>query len=287
MRRGTMGDDAPQREAAVEIDAVCYTYPGAESAAVDGVSLTVERGQRLGILGPNGGGKSTLIKLILGLLEPTHGHLRVLGARPEAARLAGRIGYLPQRVEADLDWPLSVRQVVGLGITCRRAPWRGLSADERAGVEESLELVGMAAQASRPIGSLSGGQLQRVMIARAVAPRPELLVLDEPTLGVDVGGQRMFAEMIETLRARLGLTVVLVTHELRAVAGIADRVACLSRTLHFHDAPEGLTPAVLAQVFAHDVAGVFGEVHVEAHTAEECDDPAHTREDHHDHGGGG
>jgi len=288
-----MDEDPGQPGAAVELEGVSYTYPGADTRAVDGVTLRVERGQRLGILGPNGGGKSTLIKLILGLIAPETGRVRVLGTDPERARLAGRIGYLPQRQGADLDWPLSVRQVVELGITCRRRGWSGAGADERAAIDESLALVGMSELARRPIGALSGGQLQRVMIARAIAPRPELLVLDEPTLGVDVGGVRLFAEMIDTLRARLGLTIVVVTHDLRTVAGASDRVACLSRTLHFHDAPEGLTPGVLAQVFAHDVEGVFGAVHVEAHTAEACDDPSHAhRHDHnhdndHDHGRGG
>lgn len=284
-----MDKGAAGRCAAVELDAVSYTYPGAESAAVRGVTLRVERGQRLGILGPNGGGKSTLIGLMLGLLAPTRGRVRVLGCDPTRARVDGRIGYLPQRLGADLDWPLSVRRVVELGVTCRRAPWSGASAEERSAIEESLDLVGVGALADRPIGALSGGQLQRVMIARAIAPRPDLLVLDEPTLGVDVGGQRLFAGMIDTLRSRLGLTIVIVTHDLRTVAGASDRVACLSRTLHFHDAPGGLTPGVLAQVFAHDVEGVFGEVHIEAHSADACDDPSHAPREGHGHtpdGGG-
>ena len=265
---------------AVELSRVSYTYPARgfdpdPVAAVEDVSLRVERGQRLGILGPNGGGKSTLIKLILGLIAPTSGSVRVFGEDPARARREGRVGYLPQRIDADTSWPLSVRQVVELGIPKERG-----KAEVHRLCAESLDLVGMRSFIDRPIGALSGGQLQRVMIARAIGPRPDLLVLDEPTLGVDVKGQRLFSEMVGSLQSELGLTVVTVSHELRAIAASSDRIACLSRTLHFHDAPQGLSPDVLAQVFAHDVEGVFGEVHVQAHRAADCDDPSHAH--HHD-----
>jgi zinc transport system ATP-binding protein len=273
-----------ERPIAVEIDRVSFAYEGAEDrvVALDDVSLKVREGERLGILGPNGGGKTTLLKLMLGELEPDLGAVRVFGRSAKDARREGLVGWLPQRLGADLAWPLSVRQVVELGITVRLGPFTRLSPEDRMRVDSALELVGMLDKQDRPIGGLSGGQVQRVMIARAIAPRPRLLVLDEPTLGVDVRGQRLFAEMIETLQRELGLTVVIVTHELRTIAASAERVACLSRRLHFHDAPQGLTPGVLAQVFAHDVEGIFGEVHVDAHSAEDCDDPGHT----HDHGCG-
>ena len=276
-----------ERPIAVEIDHVSFAYEGAQDrvVALDDVSLTVREGERLGILGPNGGGKTTLLKLMLGELEPDLGAVRVFGRSAKDARRDGLVGWLPQRLGADLAWPLSVRQVVELGIAVRLGPLTRLSAQDRTRVDSALELVGMLDKQDRPIGALSGGQVQRVMIARAIAPRPRLLVLDEPTLGVDVRGQRLFAEMIETLQRELGLTVVIVTHELRTIAASAERVACLSRRLHFHDAPQGLTPGVLAQVFAHDVEGIFGEVHVDAHSAEDCDDPGHTHDHGCDHGG--
>ena len=117
------------------------------------------------------------------------------------------------------------------------------------------------------------------MIARAIACQPKLLILDEPTVGVDIAGQQRFGNLINTLHRELDLTIIVVTHDMRAIAAVADRVACLSRTLHFHDSPDGLSPAVLAQVFAHDVAGVFGEIHIDAHRAQDCDDPEHTQTD--------
>lgn len=150
-----------------------------------------------------------------------------------------------------------------------------------------MSLLGIADLADRPVGKLSGGQFQRTLIARALAVGARVLLLDEPTVGIDVTGQRRFAELLTSLRDRLGVTIVVVSHDLRTIAAASDRVACLSRTLHSHVAPEGLTPAVLAEVFRHDVEGVFGEVHVDAHPAADCDDPAHHHHHHHDHAKGG
>ncbi len=262
---------------AVLIDAVSYRYSG---AGVDGISylaledvrLTIESQTKLGILGPNGGGKSTLIKLIMGLIKPTSGQISVFGMSPAKARREGLVGYLPQRIDAQRDWPISVEQVVGLGRAWRLKPWQRLTDEDQAAIGEAMELLEISKLADRAIGALSGGQLQRVMIARAIACKPKLLVLDEPTVGVDIAGQQQFRALIERLSEAMELTLVVVSHDMRAIAAVADRIACLSRTLHFHDAPEGLTPAVLAQVFAHDVEGVFGDVHIDAHLAADCQD---------------
>lgn len=272
----------PTTEPAVEIEHVSFAYPASvfdssPTPALEDVNFTIDQSTKLGILGPNGGGKSTLIKLILGILKPTKGHVRVFGHSPAQARNRGLIGYLPQRIEADRDWPISVEQVVGLGRARRIKPWSRPTQEDTDAITTALELVEMADYASRPVGALSGGQLQRVMIARAIACSPKLLVLDEPTVGVDIAGQQRFGSLIDTLHKELNLTVIVVSHDMRAIAAVADRVACLSRTLHFHDAPQGLTPAVLAQVFAHDVAGVFGEIHIDAHRADDCNDPKHTK----------
>jgi len=279
----------PLESPAVEIDHVSYTYPATgldtpSTPALDDVRFTIDQHTKLGILGPNGGGKSTLIKLILGILKPTTGSVRVFGQSPTQARQSGLVGYLPQRIQADRSCPISVEQVVGLGRSCHTKPWKKLTPDDHAAISNALELVDLQPLASRPIGALSGGQLQRVMIARAIAGNPKLLVLDEPTVGVDIAGQQRFGQLIETLHTQLDLTVIVVSHDMRAIAAVADRVACLSRTLHFHAAPDGLTPAVLAQVFAHDVAGVFGRIHIDAHLADGCDDPSHAHQHQHDCG---
>ncbi|GMV26014.1 MAG: hypothetical protein AMXMBFR58_20450 [Phycisphaerae bacterium] len=266
--------------AAVEYRDVTFAYPSAAGngqpvPAVQGVTFDVRRGECLGILGPNGGGKSTLVKLTLGLLRGARGSIRVFGQPPDAARRDGLVGYVPQRMGAELAFPVSVRQVVSMAAAGGLPPWKSLPAAGIDLVNRMLGLVGMSEFADRPIGKLSGGQIQRVMIARALAASPRLLMLDEPTVGIDVAGLQRFSELLLRVRRELGVTVMIVSHDIRAIAGSCDRVACLSRTLHFHDAPQGLTPAVLAEVFRHDVSGIFGDVHVEAHTAAGCTDPSH------------
>jgi zinc transport system ATP-binding protein len=270
---------------AVAYTGISYAYPAPAGSparpALEDVTLSVRPGERLGILGPNGGGKSTLLKLTLGLLRAQTGSISIFGLSPAEARSRRLIGYVPQRIEAELAFPISVRQAVRMSAALGRSPWRRLPAAVHERVEQALHMVGVGQLADRPVGKLSGGQLQRVMIARALANRPRLLLLDEPTVGIDVAGQQRFGELLKSLHDSLGLTIVVVSHDIRTIAASSDRVACLSRTLHSHVAPEGLTPQVLAEVFSHDVAAIFGDVHIDAHFAAECHDPIH-----HDHGAG-
>ncbi len=269
--------------------------PGDAALVLRDVTFDVREGECLGVLGPNGGGKSTLVKLTLGLLRGYSGTIEVLGGTPERARRERLLGYVPQRVEAELATPICARQAVELAGSQREPWWRGVSRECQEHALRMLTLVGASDLAERPVGRLSGGQLQRVMIARALAARPRLLLLDEPTVGIDAAGQQRFAQLLAELRRELALTIVIVSHDIRAIAAGCDRVACLSRTLHFHDAPRGLTPGVLAEVFRHDLSGVFGDVHVEAHRADQCGVPghvhggrAHGEHDHgHAHGAGG
>jgi zinc transport system ATP-binding protein len=266
---------------ALLVEGVSFAYPGGVEALRD-VSLRVEPGELLAVIGPNGGGKTTLLKLITGALTPSRGSVRVFGLPPSRAVREGLVGVVPQRSGAELTFPVSVRQAVAMARTVGAPRLGVLPADARDAVDEALRLTGADALADRPVGALSGGQLQRVFIARALARRPRLLILDEPTVGIDAPGQRRFAELLARLRAELGLTIVLVSHDLRTIAGgasamqrdeadghasgrAADRVACLRTTVHFHDAAEGITPAVLAEVFEHDLADVFGPVHVHTH----------------------
>lgn len=264
-------------EPAVEFDSVTYRYPGSPAPAVEDVTLRVEQGQRLGILGPNGGGKSTLLKLTLGVLGGYRGAIRVMGKAPAEARRAGMIGYVPQRIDAELAFPLSAEQVVTLGASWRTSPWRGVPAETRVRVGRVIDLVGASGYADRPIGKLSGGQVQRIMIARALAANPRILALDEPTVGIDAEGQRRFADLLSRVHGELGLTILVVSHDLRAIVAGSDRVACLARRLHSHVSPEGLTPEVIAELFSHDVAGILADVHIHAHAAEECDEECSTR----------
>lgn len=257
-------------------EGVTYSYPRSESAAVQRLDLRVERGTCLGVLGPNGGGKTTLVKLALGLLKPTEGRVSVMGMTPSAARAQGLVGYVSQHRPGVTGFPMSVRQFVELSLTAKSPGWATVSDAQHRRVRWAMDVTGAVAFGERPIGALSGGQLQRAMIARAIAPEPALLLLDEPTVGIDVAGQAAFASMLETVVSQTGTGIVVVSHDLRAVVAGCDRVACLNQKLHAHVSSGGLTPRVLGEVFAHEVEGVLGEVHVEAHLASECA---------HEHGG--
>jgi zinc transport system ATP-binding protein len=260
-------------DAAISFRNVSFTYPGGGASALEDVSFDIAPGERVGVLGPNGGGKSTLMKLALGVLTPQRGEIQVFGASPDRARRGGAIGYVAQRCEAELRFPVNVRQMVEMGASRTASPLRRIAPDVRARVDDALALVGASELADKPVGELSGGQLQRALIARALAAAPRILALDEPMIGIDAVGQQRFAELLKRLHERLGLTIVIISHDLRAIAASCDRVLCLARKMHMHGSPSGLTPAVLAEVFAHDLAPALGDVHVEAHLASEC--PGH------------
>ena len=238
---------------------------------LQGIDLSVARGSTLGLIGPNGGGKTTLIRLLLGLLQPTAGNILIDGLSPSrAVRRGDVIGYLPQNPAAPAQFPISVRQVVRLGLTGKTGVFHRHSETDLAFADALLERVGIAGYADRPIGALSGGQLQRAYIARALAPRPKLLLLDEPTTGIDPAGQQQFIEFVQGLKAEMGLTLVFVSHDLRAVSAISDRIACLNRTLHYHDVPGHLPPDLVFRMFACDLEamGIKGG-HVCTHGAGE------------------
>ena len=243
-------------EPAVNFENVSFTYPGAEFPALEHVSLRVEQGERLGVLGPNGGGKSTLLKLALGLLSLQSGRVTLFGLAPQEARRRGMIGYVPQRAELELAMPLSVWQVVEVAATWRRAPW-SRAADARERVREALLLAGADELKEKAVGELSGGQLQRVLIARALVVRPRMLVLDEPMVGIDAVGQERFAQLLDRIHRERGITMLTVTHDVRAIVAGSDRVACLRAGCTATQARRG-SPRVLAEVFSHDIAGVGG-----------------------------
>ena len=221
------------------------------------VDLSVAPGETLGLIGPNGGGKTTLLKLLLGLHLPTRGSITIQGVPPrEATGRGDLLGYLPQRPAVPLNFPLNVRQVVEQGLIGKTGMLRGHARRDLAFIESLLDQVGLRELADRPIGELSGGQQQRVFIARAVAARPKLLLLDEPTTGIDASAQQKFIDFLGMLRKELNLTVIFTSHDLRAVAALSDRIACLNVTLHAHDVPEKLPADVVYGMFACDL-GVF------------------------------
>jgi zinc transport system ATP-binding protein len=236
----------------VDIADLDFAY-GSQSV-LKGVDLRIEEGTTMGLIGPNGGGKTTLIRLLLGILQPTGGSIRVAGLTPQQAiRRGDLIGYLPQSPRLPERFPISVRQIVRLGLAGKSGLLRRDSREDLDFADSLLDRVGVGHLADKPVGALSGGQLQRVYIARALAPRPRLLLLDEPTTGIDRPGQQRFIEFVQGLKAELGLTVVLVSHDLRAVSSISDRIACLNLTLHYHDVPDRMPADLVYKMFACDL----------------------------------
>jgi zinc transport system ATP-binding protein len=213
----------------VAVENVTFGYTSVP--VVKDVSLEVEAGEYVAIVGPNGSGKSTLMQLVLGLLRPNEGSARLFGSPAHSFADGARIGYVAQHVSAANEMPITVREVVKMG----RYPHIGfgmLDADDKATVDKALKTVGMTGLANRRITQLSGGQRQRVFIARALASQADLLVLDEPTVGVDVESVEAFYDLLETLNDD-GITVLLIEHDLSAVTEHAERVVCMNRELYF------------------------------------------------------
>lgn len=231
---------------------------------LDGVDLAVNRGDYLGLIGPNGSGKTTLLKLILGTLPaPRRGEIRLFGTPAPQFKERWKIGYVAQKAASfNSGFPATVEEIVTTGLVARRGLWRLLSGDDRKAARAALEQVGMLGFKDRMIGRLSGGQQQRVFIARALVSQPELLILDEPTVGVDVQAESQFYQLIRELRASMGLTVVLVSHDIGAVAHEVTSLACLNRRLFYHGSPDDFgTEEQLCELYGHPVRSIHHHHH--------------------------
>jgi zinc transport system ATP-binding protein len=225
---------------ALQVDAVSFAYP--RQAVLDCVSLSVDAGEFVALVGPNGSGKSTLLRLALGLTRPQGGDVRLFGVPPGDLAERWRVGYVPQRPVLSDVLPATVEEVVASGRLARRGWRHRLQADDWEAVEAALVAVDLSPLRRRLLSELSGGQQQRAFIAKALATRPEFLVLDEPVAGVDVESQRGFRDSLVTLVREQGTAVLLVSHELSAVADDLDRVLVLRRgKIAFDGAPEELS----------------------------------------------
>src|SRR3989475_4258744 len=213
---------AAKSDPVVDLEQVSFAFGG--ERVLDEVSLRIGRGDFLGVIGPNGSGKTTLLRVLLGLLKPTSGRVRLFGTDVRLFREWARIGYVPQKATAfDARFPASVLEVVLSGRSGVAGIGRRFGERDRAAAEEALKTVDMLELKARPIGRLSAGQQQRVFIARALASRPELLLLDEPTVGVDVDAQERFYSLLRRLNREFGTTLVLVSHDVSVVAGGGTR----------------------------------------------------------------
>lgn len=214
--------------AVIEFREVGFRYAG--PPVLEGVNLAVEQGEFLGVVGPNGSGKTTLLKLILGLLEPTRGSVTVFGGPPQDARQ--RLGYVPQFARFRRDFPINVEQMVlmgRLGAGIGLGGWRGR---DREAARDAMAELEISELAGRPIATLSGGQLQRALIARALAAGPEILLLDEPTANVDFRSEKRVFEKLKGLTDHC--TVLVVSHDIGFVSSFVSRVACVNRYVETH-----------------------------------------------------
>jgi zinc transport system ATP-binding protein len=223
-------------QTAVRLEGVWVNYNGA--VVLEDVSLSIEAGRYVGIIGPNGAGKSTLLKVILGLITPNRGEVLVFGEPPARLRHQGAVlGYLPQRPLNNPRFPVTVLDVVLMGRYGRIGLLKRPRRQDRDMARQRLEDLGIGHLAHRLIGDLSGGEQQRVFIARALTVEPRLLVLDEPTVSLDACVQDDILEMVNALRGKLNLTVLIVSHDIGAVARHMDDVVCINRRIHVHQPP--------------------------------------------------
>ncbi|HEX2022186.1 MAG TPA: metal ABC transporter ATP-binding protein, partial [Candidatus Thermoplasmatota archaeon] len=223
------------RDVVLEIRGVCVDLGG--QRVLDHVDLVVRRGEMVGIAGPNGGGKTTLVRAALGLAPVRCGDVRLFGAPLPAARALRRVGYVPQNAaHVDASFPATAEEIVRLGRVAPRGLLRRLGPEDRRLALEAMREVGVEDLRARRIGEMSGGQRQRVLLARALAGEPDLLVLDEPTTGVDPQAREEFTDLLRRLHRERGLTILLVSHDTDVLAHAADRLVVVDRTIQ-HDEP--------------------------------------------------
>jgi zinc transport system ATP-binding protein len=229
------------------------------SLAIENANFTINKGDYVGIVGPNGGGKTTLLLTLLNILPKSKGSIKLFGQNIESFSRWDKVAYVPQHaVNFDSQFPLSVKELVSLGRVNRSNLGRPLKHSDWEAVDEALEFMGMSDVADRRIGQLSGGQKQRVFVAKALVRNPEIILLDEPIVGVDAHTQEKFYKKLSDLNQKKGITVMLVTHDLTAVFCRMSKVMCVNRIVNVSDITKDLKPEkVLQQVYGEHFHFVF------------------------------
>lgn len=223
-----MPSPSTKKEPILEFDHVCFSYP--KTPVLCDVNLIVYPGESIGIIGPNGGGKTTLLKLILGFLKPSNGRIKLFGHETTLSSThLNCVAYVPQSVRFDRDFPISVEEVV-LGGLISHLPWHGhFDYSSRQAAKNALEKMGLSSLINAQFGTLSGGQAQRVLIARALVSKPKLLLLDEPTASVDNRSEEDIYTLLNSLKHHM--TILMVTHDLSVAAKQVDRLLCVQGTV--------------------------------------------------------
>ena len=247
----TVTNTEKEKDVLVDLHDVWVAYDG--KWVLKSIYFKCYAGEIFGIVGPNGGGKTTLLNVILGLVHPDKGSVKLFGHSPgKHSRL--EIGYLPQVSHANQSFPVTVLDVVLMGLYNRLGFFNRPSRHNKQVAMDLLAQVNMAEHAKRPFGILSGGQQQRVNIARALASKPKLLILDEPSTGVDSVAQEDFYELLAQFRNEQDISVIMVSHDIGVITLHADRVACLNVQIHYHGEPDScFTPEIRQSVYGKDM----------------------------------
>ncbi len=235
---------------------------------LEDISFRVAEGAFLGVIGPNGAGKTTLLRALLGLVPVRSGSIEVLGHSPAShGGDAHAIGYVPQRQAIPRNFPATVADVVMMGRVCCNGRFRPARAADWKRVQDDLDAIGLGALASRPIGRLSGGETRRVLLAQALCAGTRLLILDEPTVGLDLPAELEFYGLLRRLQHERAITVVCVSHDLLALAGQASELVCINRRMHVHGNPEEVVHShALREAYSCEFDFLAGEIaHHERH----------------------
>lgn len=252
-------------EKVIEIENVYFGY--AEDMILENISFTVDKGDYLGVIGPNGSGKSTLIKMMLKMLTPLNGDIKLFGENINKFNNWSKIGYVSQRANSfNSSFPATVEEVVGANILSKVGLFKRLDKQHKERIEHVLEIVGMKDYKKTLIGNLSGGQQQRIFIAKALVSEPEILFLDEPTVGVDAKSEEVLYCLLAKLNKELGITIVIISHDISAITVHANKLACMgNKNVIIHDPKDESSHDFIRELYGYQV-----NLHVHKHDCENC-----------------
>lgn len=242
-------------ESIIRLENINFAYDS--KVVLKNVNLEINRGTFMGLVGPNGGGKTTIIKILLGLIEPDSGKVFINNQPINKFKDWNKIGFVSQKANTfNKGFPATVFEVVSMGLTAKLGYLKFLNKKAKRQVLHAINQVGMSEYAYRNIGDLSGGQQQRVFIARALVSEPDILILDEPTVGIDFKNVERFYELLHKLNTEQNITMLLITHDTGAMTNYATNIVCLNQTLHFHGRSEeysALSTEDLSRIYGHPV----------------------------------
>lgn len=241
------------------IELIDINYSSKNHSILESISFSVNTGEYLGIIGPNGGGKTTLLRIMLGLLKPTSGKVKIFGQNIESFKDRRLLGYVRQRAaHEEFYFPASVEEIVRTGMTARLGLFKRFGPEDRKAVEQAMEIADVSGLRKRLIGELSGGERQRVFIARALAGEPKVLILDEPVVGVDIGSKDRFYAFLKYLYKEMKITILFVSHDVAVIAQEVTEILCLNRRLICYGSPqEYIKEEFLEQLYGKKVTSIF------------------------------